>query len=149
MFRETIMTLSNFTQHWQALLDRHPVRSKGWVQNRFDEVALYRSHEDVYFMPALCDESGIANYPGKSEEPNNSGFSSVTASELRKYAGDRLGAIDSLISHSWNCEAFRDQDGTFVFSVFNRMGARFTIHGIQMTKNWCGVVSDRGVIVQC
>lgn len=143
------MNLAEFTQHWQALLDRHPLRSKGWIEERAQEVAAYRSPDEVYFLPAVCDGNGIEHDSWQSGKPHNSGFSFVTVSELQKYARDRLGAIDSLMCHSWNCEAFRDQDGTFVFSIFNRMGARFTIHGIQMTKNWCGVVEDRGVIVQC
>lgn len=143
------MTLKQLTENWQALLDRHPVRSKGWIEGRFEEVAAYHPPDGVYFMPAVYDEDGIEHDARQSEQPNNSGISFVTVSELQKYARDRLIAIDDQMCHSWNCEIFRDQDGTFVFSIFNRMGGRFTIHGIQMTKNWCGVVSDRGVIVQC
>lgn len=143
------MTLAKFTQHWQTLLDRHPMRSKGWIEERFQEVAAYRSPDDVYFLPAVHDANGVEHELWQSEQPNDSGLGFTTVSELQKYACDRLIAVDSQMCHSWNCEIFHDQDGTFVVSIFNRMGARFTIHGIRMTKNWCGVVSDRGVIVQC
>lgn len=139
------MTLTELISNWQELLDQHPTRSHGWFEKRLTLFGAYRSPEGVYIVQSPEE----ANDFHPTGIPNGSSLSETTALELFKYARDRLISADYDLANRWDCEMFRDEDGTFVTSFYNRLGGRMTVHGIHMTKNWCGVISDSGVIFQC
>lgn len=140
------MTLTELISNWQELLDRHPTRSKGWLEKRLALFGEYRSPDGVYIVQ--CPREANNFHP--TDLPNGSPLRETTVSELLKYACDRLISANYDFANCWDCEMFLDdEDGTFVASSYNLLGGRVTVHGIHMTKNWSGVISDRGVIFQC
>lgn len=139
------MELKELVDGWQTLLDKCPPKSRGWLLNRVELVRQYRTPQNIYLIQAPDNDNDFR----QTHIRNESVLSDVSAMALYNYACERLMTIADGIQQLWDCELLRDDQGTFIASFYTPYGGRLTVHGIKMTKNWCGVVSDQGVIVQC
>ncbi len=138
------LNLSEFISSWQSALDSARGNGRGLLLVRQSTLKQYVPRRETYTFRHPSEE----NDDHLREQPNLSGLSSATANELYRYGRTRLLPIVSDLSSDWDCEVFRCGDGTFAVSFYNTLGGRLTVHGIAMTKNWCGVLSDKGIIAQ-
>ncbi len=139
------MKLQEFVDRWQTLLDKYPARSRGWLASRVDLVRQYQTPLGVYQIQAPDNDNNFH----LTYIRNNSVISDTSAKVLYNYATERLVALTEGFEHLFDCELLPDDQGSFIASFYSPFGGRLTVHGIKMTKNRAGVVSDEGVIAQC
>ncbi len=138
------LNLSEFISSWQSALDNAYGYGRGILLERQSTFQQYVPRQETYSFRHPSAENDYH----LEERPNLSGLSSTTANELYHYGCTKLLPIVSDLSSDWDCEVFRCSDRTFVVSFYNTLGGRLTVHGIEMTKNWSGVLSDKGIIAQ-
>lgn len=130
------MKLQELVEPWQELIDKSPAGSRGCLVIRPDLFRQYRTPRGIYLIQTP-DRDNVFHL---ADVPNGSELSEVTAMALYRYACTRLWALGCDLQTGWDCELMREDDGFVVASFFKRSGGRLTIHGIEMNKNWCGVI---------
>lgn len=136
--------LADFLSAWQTLVDSACPDGQGKLLKRPDVLKTYQPATNAYVFRCPCDATDYRLH----EKPNESGLTATTANELYRYGCTRLLPIAENIQERWDCEIFKTDDGLFAASFFNLLGGRLTVSGITMTKNWCGVISDQGIVAQ-
>jgi len=136
--------LADFLSAWQKLVDSACPDGRGRLVRLPEVLKTYHPAGNAYVFRYPSDATDYR----LQEDPNESGLTATTANELYRYGCTRVSPIAYNIQESWNCEIFRTDDGLFAVSFFNFLGGRLTVSGITMTKNWCGVISDQGIVAQ-